>query len=123
MNAFLTGKTVLNGDANNDNVAGYLDRVDPETAAWRRLVFGGRADIRVHLGGTPYRVRFLADAALESPMAAWCIQIGTARGWLALEAFDIPGLASSEIVESLDRAFVHALLAEEAEAPLAQLIG
>jgi len=106
-----------------ESFARRLERIDTETALFRRVVANGRTQVRFKLGQTPYWLRFVSEAPAPTAALSLCVQIGPARGWFSLESIGFLGPEWAALFEGLDPSFVQALVVEELASLLAQLIG
>ena len=92
---------------------GRLEQLGPELATLRRNVFSGREVIQFEFGKAPFRFRFVPETTAFAARIGCALRIGTSRGWLLIESFDVVGEEWATVFERLEPALARALLIEE----------
>lgn len=100
-------------DAVDHDLIGRLEKVTPELAALRQVVFCGRELIAFEFGNAPFQFRFVPDRARFTAQLALQLRLGSASAWLLFESIDVVGEEWAGIFSSLDPLLARALLVEE----------
>jgi type III secretion system YscQ/HrcQ family protein len=101
------------GQLTDPGIRRWLDVVDPELAAMRRMAFSGREATVFEFGKAAFCMRFVADAAVFDAGLGLHVRIGHASGWLLFESYDVLGEEWATVFQQLDPVLVRALLIDE----------